>query len=320
MSEIDTRLRLLATSDEAKLLEEFLEDCKLRGMTSETIRGYMSNLRIFLLFLQDKKLSIQEVDKKILRLFLEYLKKDRGVSFKRCENYFSSLSSFFEYLNYEDILTQNPVLSVRKRYLRTYKNGRRSESNRKLISVEEMSGLINSIPITRDKAILTLLAKTGIRRGEFAKIDLDDINWVNQSIKLKPVAKRSNRLVFFDDECDRILKRWLAIRNKLDLTTKAIFVGERSNRIYRTTIYTIVVKWATRAGLHNPDSKMLEDHFSPHCCRHWFTTHLRRAGMSREFIKELRGDTRGDAIDIYDRIDEEELRRSYLANIPQLGL
>jgi integrase/recombinase XerD len=64
----------------------------------------------------------------------------------------------------------------------------------------------------------------------------------------------------------------------------------------------------------------MEDHFSPHCCRHWFTTHLRRAGMKREFIQELRGDRRRDAIDIYDHIDKEELREAYLAYIPQLGI
>jgi integrase/recombinase XerD len=42
--------------------------------------------------------------------------------------------------------------------------------------------------------------------------------------------------------------------------------------------------------------------------------------MQREFIQELRGDTRGDAIDIYDHIDERELREAYLAHIPTLGI
>jgi integrase/recombinase XerD len=80
------------------------------------------------------------------------------------------------------------------------------------------------------------------------------------------------------------------------------------------------VKYAQRVGLHNQKSSRPEDHFSPHCFRHWFTTHLRRAGMDREFIKALRGDRRREAIDIYDHIDREELRHAYLAFIPQLGL
>jgi hypothetical protein len=42
--------------------------------------------------------------------------------------------------------------------------------------------------------------------------------------------------------------------------------------------------------------------------------------MSREFIQELRGDVRKEAIDIYDHIDKKELRESYLAHISQLGI
>jgi len=42
--------------------------------------------------------------------------------------------------------------------------------------------------------------------------------------------------------------------------------------------------------------------------------------MDREFIKVLRGDARNDSMSVYDHIDREELRKSYLANIPQLGL
>jgi site-specific recombinase XerD len=57
-----------------------------------------------------------------------------------------------------------------------------------------------------------------------------------------------------------------------------------------------------------------------HYCSHWFVTHLLRAGMSRDFVKELRGDTRGEAIDIYNHIDKKDLRESYLAHIPQLGI
>jgi hypothetical protein len=32
------------------------------------------------------------------------------------------------------------------------------------------------------------------------------------------------------------------------------------------------------------------------------------------------GDTRGEAIDIYNHIDKKDLRESYLAHIPQLGI
>lgn len=40
--------------------------------------------------------------------------------------------------------------------------------------------------------------------------------------------------------------------------------------------------------------------------------------MSREFRQALRGDVVKDAVDIYDHIDLEELRREYLDKIPLL--
>jgi len=116
------------------------------------------------------------------------------------------------------------------------------------------------------------------------------------------------------------VKRWDAQRKKLKPKTKALFVNEYGERLGRNGIYNLVTKYAEAVGLHDPDSDNIEDHFSPHNCRHWFTTWLRRNGMPREFIKALRGDKRKDAIDIYDHIDREELRKAYLAFIPNLGI
>ncbi len=42
--------------------------------------------------------------------------------------------------------------------------------------------------------------------------------------------------------------------------------------------------------------------------------------MRRELIKELRGDARRDAMDIYDHIGLKEQKHAYLAAIPQLGI
>jgi len=240
------------------------------------------------------------------------------------ENELTAISGLYEFLVFEDHIPNNPVPGVRKRYIRRYKEHTDAddESPRKLISIEQMSLLINSILDTRDKAISLLLAKTGVRRGELIAMDTTDINWTDQSITLKrkQFKKRSNRIVYFDDETARVLKRWLYQRSKLDPQMLALFIGEHGERLKRNGVYSMVVKYAKRVGLHDPESPHAEDHFSPHCFRHWFTTWLRRAGMDRELIKVLRGDRRREAIDIYDRIDHEELKREYLAFIPQLGV
>lgn len=303
------------------LIDRFLYDYGLQGYSTETIRSYGSNLKTIARYLEKNGLSFREVDKEVLKEILVYLKNERKVGYKTQKSYFSALSSFYKFLNYEEIHHVNLIPAFMEHYLTRYKNNHQTMT-RQLISIEDMAMLINSILDPRDKAIVTVLAKTGVRRGELIEIDTEDIDWKSQSIKLKPTNKRSNLTVFFDDETAIILHRWLKTRENYDLRpgVNALFVGEHGNRLGRNGVYYIVTKYAERVGLHNPLSNQMEDHFNPHCCRHWFTTHLRRNGISREFLKELRGDTRGDAIDFYDHIDVDELRKAYLAAIPRLGI
>lgn len=314
--------------DHEKLLETFRQDCLDRHLTEETIAKYGSPLKIFFSFIEERGISLQQVDRHVLKDFIHYRrthggKDGGGVDQKTLENNFTALSTFYEFLTFEGYVAHNPVLAVRKRYLTRYKEeDENDDPERKLISIEEMAMLINSILSIRDKAVVTLLAKTGVRRNELVQMDVDDIDWADQSITLKrkKFKKRSNRVVFFDDETARFLKRWLAKREKMNPKTAALFIGEQGERLNRNGIYTIVTKYAEKVGLHNPKSDRIEDHFSPHCCRHWFTTWLRRNGMPKDFIKILRGDKRRDAIDIYDHIDKNELRQAYLTFMPQLGI
>lgn len=304
-----------------ELIERFEEDCRIKGLTEGTIQSYKSPLRILATYLQNKGLSLLHINREILREYIGFL-RERKINQKTIENHFSAISAFCEYLVYEGLMDKNVALEVRKRYLRRYKNNGNGYGQRKLISVEEMARFINSIPDIRDKAMALLFAKTGIRRKELIAIDLDDINWENMSITLKPTAKRSNRIVFFDDETAMVLGRWILKRDSIAKPDcKALFVSyQTGERLNRSGVYNAFIYWAERAGLHNPNSNKIEDHFTPHCCRHWFTTWLRRNGMPREFIQELRGDARKEAMDLYYHIDLEELKKAYLSCIPKLGI
>jgi len=65
---------------------------------------------------------------------------------------------------------------------------------------------------TRDKAIILLLLKTGIRLGELTALDVSDVDMEGMTILLKAARKRSNRIVFFDSEAQAALRRWLSFR------------------------------------------------------------------------------------------------------------
>ncbi|MBD3173447.1 hypothetical protein GF326_13370, partial [Candidatus Bathyarchaeota archaeon] len=143
-----------------RLLEAYLEDCEMRALSPETIRSKKSNIRIVARFLDGLGVSFLEVDKENLKRILSYLRNERKVGFTTQKHYFSDLSSFYEYLVYENNSHANPIPAFRKRYLNNYKNGDH-QSKWKLLTVKEVSILINSTLSIRDKAMMTVFAKTG---------------------------------------------------------------------------------------------------------------------------------------------------------------
>jgi integrase/recombinase XerD len=256
-----------------------------------------------------------------LKQFISYLKKERKNSMKRVSNYFSALSSFYDYLLTEKIVETNPIPPVRKRYIRSYKkNG--SLVARQLISVDDMAMLINSILDPKWRAIALVFAKTGIRRGELIRIEVNDIDWSELSFLLKPCPKRTNLKVFFDDETARILQVWIQRRDEFcfNKSKNHLFTSRNGTPLQKKVVTAKIRSYAELVGLHDHKSDRLDEKFTPHCFRHWNTTWLLRNGMPREYVKMLRGDAKREAIDIYDHIDYQDLQQKYIECIPQLGI
>ncbi|WP_292381517.1 tyrosine-type recombinase/integrase [Methanosarcina sp. UBA289] len=294
------------------LLLDFLDDCEVRNFSPRTIQSYKSNLKYFL-----SRHSI-EISPTVLKDFLVHIRDEKGYAPSTIENYFAALSSFYDFLEWEGV-QKNIVPQFRKRYLRYYKEQRHEE--RQLINLEQMKDLIDSADWIGYKAMFIFFAKTGIRRQELIDLDLQDLFLSQNYAVLKPHAKRSNRIVFFDEECSKVLQEWLAWRQnqRPKIRNKALFLGVMGARITRDAVYDATTQHAQKLGFHNPQGN-LNEKFTPHCFRHFFTTWLRRAGCPRSIIQELRGDSRKEAIDIYDHITQTELKESYLRYIPQLNI
>jgi len=286
----------------------FASDCRSRGYAYRTIESYVYHIQYFL--------SIHSINSTYddLRSFLEHIRDEKGYTLATCNNYFASLSTFFDYLEFEHVIDRNIIPSFRRRYLRSYKKNHTPET-RQIISVEDMARLVKVPDYLVYQTLIIFLAKTGVRRNELITLDISDMDLVSCTVRLKKTAKRSNRIVFFDQETKAFLEKYLATRKDKE---KALFVGRQcGHRITRNQVYDVLSSAAETIGLHDPDGR-LDQKFGPHCCRHWFTTWLRRSGMSRNFIQELRGDSRKDAIDVYDHIGLDELKDAYLRHIPQL--
>lgn len=290
------------------IIKDFENDLLIRGFTPRTVDSYRGHLIYY-----GSRYGF-DVSTSNLKDFLVHLRDGLGYKPSTISNYFSTLFAFCDFLEFEEIIDGNPIPKFRRRYFHQYKNY--IPERRQLISVEQMAELVQVPDWIGFQVIIIFLAKTGIRRNELITLDRSDLNLRRNMVTLKPTAKRTNRIVFFDSETKEFLKAYLKTRKD---KKPALFLGERGNRIHRDRIYYMVTKSARTLGFHNPEGA-LHEKFTPHCTRHWFTTHLRRAGMPREFIQELRGDVRREAVDIYDHIELKELKEAYLKYIPQLGV
>jgi integrase/recombinase XerD len=298
------------------LLAAFRADMQSRKLSTETIRIYGWILQDFAERMQARGVALTEVKRPDLKAYLDDL-NTRNISHKTASIRFGAIGNFYDFLVFEEILEVNPVKAVQKRYLQAYKTP--AGHTHRLISVEQAATMLHELADIRDKAIFILLLKTGMRRNELISLDVDDINWDNQSITLKPAPKRTNRIVFFDDEAAEYLKRWLRLREHRNTKrVPALFVTPRG-RIGKSGVDYLIKKAAILAGLYDASSDRLEDHVSSHCARHFFTTVLDEAGMKREHIQMLRGDAGKAAIDIYIHHNLNNIRKEYLACIPLLG-
>ena len=299
-------------------LDAFRQDMCLRGFAKSTVTRNISNVRRYLLWAEERNLAPEQGYKEDLLAYLADL-RGRGLRQSSLTATFVSLNAWFEYLVESNELPNSPIPAIQKRYLRNYKD---EIQQRQIISVEDAAKMVRATIDTRDRAILLLFFKTGIRRNELITLDLENLDFQGMSLTLKPTPKRTNRMVFFDDETRRALARWLKSREmrfkKGD--QHALFISSMGTRLQSSGVDFLVREAAMRIGLHDHESTRLEDKFTPHCCRHWNATHLLRGGMPREFVKWLRGDAMKEAIDIYNHINPEDVRRSYLARIPQMEI
>ena len=304
----------------------YLEYCKMK-QTPGSLDTTRSCIKVFGLWLDEKSVHILDVDEDVLEAYVHHMREERKVTISTQKTSFSAISGLFKRLIRKGHFPKgyNPALPVREDLLRGYKNGQNSDAQKfRVVTTDQMRKLMRSTLDPRDRAVMMLLAKTGIRRGELLTIDLEDIDWENQSIELKPKAKRTNRTAFFDDEVAWALKRWLKQRDTMKTededAERALFLNSRGGRLGRNGVECIVNNAGARVGLHDPTSRRKKDRLSPHAFRHFFTTVLLEEPnpMRREYVQELRGDSNRSAIDIYHHIPPDKLRDEYRRCMPRL--
>lgn len=293
-------------------IQRFIDDCQARGLTKHTIETYRSNVKTYL----SSYTEPGKVDLDDLRSFLGTL-RGRGLQGSTLKGYFAAVSALYDYLIFEGDLTSNPIPPFRKRYLSRLKQQQNGENSRQVPSIQQAQVLVSALDQVMPLALVMTLAKTGMRRGENHSLKVDDINLKTDTIRIPAKAKRSNRLAFIDEELHVVLAEYLVWRKK-HAKCDWLWITESGGRIHKDYPGKILASLGEDLGLHDPRGPLCS-RLTPHCFRHFFTTHLRRAGMQPRYIKFLRGDClTSDAWEIYDQIDPEDVRQEYLMCVPRI--
>lgn len=129
----------------------------------------------------------------------------------------------------------------------------------------------------RDRAILLLLSRLGLRAGDVAGLGLSDIDWASGMLRLSGKARRQVRLPLPQDVGDALLAYIEEERPRVD--QEAVFL--RMVAPYRpfmrsSTVSTIVALALKRAGISNPPSR------GASLLRHSAATSMLRSGATLE--------------------------------------
>ena len=157
----------------------------------------------------------------------------------------------------------------------------------------------------RDVAMLELLYATGIRVGELAGLDVDDLDRDRNVVRVLGKG-RKERTVPFGHPAAHAMDRWLATGRpalRAEGAGPALFLGARGRRIDQRAVRTLVHRRiADVPGA--PD-------IGPHGLRHTAATHLLEGGADLRSVQELLGHSSLATTQLYTHVTTDRLRAAY---------
>lgn len=157
----------------------------------------------------------------------------------------------------------------------------------------------------RDVAMLELLYATGIRVGELAGLDADDLDHERRVVRVLGKGGQE-RMVPYGAPAARAVERWLRLGRPglaVEGSGPAMFLGARGARIDQRAVRTLVHRRiADVPGA--PD-------IGPHGLRHSAATHLLEGGADLRSVQELLGHASMATTQLYTHVTTDRLRRAY---------
>lgn len=273
---------------------------------------YVYKIRAFLKFLNDdaQVVDVTQITENDVSRYLHSIEQTtdnngvvRETSFSYRKQIHSILNSFFEYLRKRRLIVYNPMDCIeRPRNNDIVKRKSLDTFDIRFIleSVEKGAGTKHMMHrqeawMLRDKAIIVLLALTGMRRTALTEINLEDLDFYNETITA--IDKRHKTHTYkMNGMMKDVLQNWIADREikMADIAnenkTTALFISNQRRRLVPSSIRKIVQKYSLEA---------LGEEISPHKLRAAFCTVLYEQTRDIEFVRRAVGHNRVETTQRY---------------------
>lgn len=270
-----------------------------RGLAASTVDRYLRVARRFLLSSvadEGEKVDLQGLTAADLNRFLTHECQGRPAGSVR--NVASSLRALLRFLHVEGLTDSRLDQAVLAGPVR------RDSSLPRAVETAVVERLLAGCDRRRamgrrDYAVLVLLSRMGLRAGEVAGLELDDIDWRRGELAVRGKGRRDERLPLPTD-VGEALAGYLA-RGRPRTGCRRVFVRVRApfKGLGVSSISTIVYRACDRAGLPRVGA---------HRLRHTTATELLRQGASLSEVGQVLGH-HGSAqtTAIYARVDHQAL-------------
>lgn len=290
-------------------LEQFMTYIQLeKNYSPLTVQEYRTDLLEFFSFLHIEDLKeLTQVEYVHARLYITKLYEEKKAR-TTVSRKISSIRSFFRFLNKEyeidDVAFQALYHPKKEKRLPHF------------FYEEELSQLFQANEgedrkSLRNMAILELLYATGIRVSELTSLQIKDIDFSLNIIRVMGKG-RKERYVPFGEYAGHSLTRYIEeARSALMKSNKHnfVFVNLRGGAITSRGIRYILNEMIAKAELHTT--------IHPHMLRHTFATHLLNNGADLRTVQELLGHSSLSSTQVYTHVTKEHLRNTYINAHPR---
>jgi site-specific recombinase XerD len=259
-----------------------------------TLASSFTSVMLFLCFCgKSGKREIEEIERVDLEGFIEH-EQDRGLRISTVRTRLACIIAFLHFLMEQDVISGSLLKrSIKLKLPDILPRAMNPADVRKLLSV---------IDDIRERALILLLLRTGIRIGEALGLRLNDLDIKDRKVHLYEGEKNSmGRVVYLSDDALFALKLWLRRR---DTNKEFIFYGQSNGHLCYSTGRGLFVKYLKKAGL---DQKG----YTVHCLRHTFASELLNAGMRLECLQQLLGHQDIEVTRRYARLTDRTREEEY---------